>query len=204
MKKLFPALLNNEMKKYLTTVLIALFIFAGCGNNSVSAQQPPNADGSKILVVYFSATGNTRTVAGHVANTLNATLHEIRPQILYTSADLDWRDSSSRSNMENSNASARPAISGTVENIGSYDIIFIGYPIWFGQAPRIINTFLESYNFSGKTIIPFSTSGSSDMGSSATNLHRFTTNANWFSGNRFPGNATRNAVVQWVNSLNLR
>src|SRR5215510_7941595 len=167
-------------------MLISLLFILFGGHMELQAQN----QNRRILVAYFSATGNTRSVATHISNVLNATLHEIRPQVPYTTADLNWRDNSSRSSMENNNVSARPAISGSVENIGSYDIIFLGYPIWFGQSPRIISTFLESNNFSGKTIIPFCTSGSSGMGSSATNLHRLAANANWLTGNRFSGNAS--------------
>lgn len=180
--------------------ILALVLFCMGAAVELQAQN----QNRRILVAYFSATGNTRSVAGHIANTLNATLHEIRPAVPYTSADLNWRDNSSRSNVENNNASARPAISGTVENMDNYDIIFLGYPVWFRQAPRIINTFLESHDFSGKTIIPFCTSGSSDIGSSATDLHRLVTvNANWRPGIRFPGNASGNAVAEWVNSLSI-
>ena len=194
-------------KQFVIRYLAMMVIFAGCGNNNVSAQQPrsPDTTTSNILIAYFSCTGNTRSIAVHIANTLNATLYEIKPQVPYTTEDLNWRNSSSRSSMEMNNSSTRPGISGTLESLSNYDIVFLGYPIWFGQAPRIINTFLESYDFSGKTIIPFCTSGSSGIGSSATNLHRLVAaNTKWLSGTRFSGNASRNTVGEWVNNLNIR
>ena len=100
-------------------------------------------------------------------------------------------------------SNARPAISGNVNNMEQYDIVFIGYPIWWGQAPRIVSTFFESYDFSGKTIVPFCTSGSSGIGSSATNLHNLTNGANWLNGQRFSGGTSRGAMIQWVNGLGL-
>jgi len=163
-----------------------------------------NGNETKILVAYFSCTGNTRSTAQQITNTLKADIHEIKPETPYTSADLNWRDNSSRSSMENSAPSSRPAISGSIENIGQYDIIFLGYPIWWGQAPRIILTFLESYDFSGKTIVPFCTSGSSGVGSSAENLHKLCSdNTKWISGSRLNSNTSHSAVVTWINGLEL-
>ena len=128
----------------------------------------------KILIAYFSCTGNTRNVALHITDALKADIYEIQPAIPYTSADLNWRDSTSRSSRENSSPSSRPEISSAAVNMEQYDIIFVGYPIWWGQAPKILYTFIEGHNFSGKTIVPFCTSGSSPVGSSATNLQKLT------------------------------
>jgi len=159
---------------------------------------------TNVLVAYFSCTGNTRSLAVHAADALNATLYEIKPETHYTSSDLNWRDNSSRASLEKSDPSSRPVISGVVENMEEYDIVFIGYPIWWGQAPRIILTFLESYDFSSKTIVPFCTSGSSGVGSSATNLHGLCADStNWLSGARLPSSASRNDVVSWINGLGL-
>ncbi|MDE5781452.1 MAG: Ig-like domain-containing protein [Lachnospiraceae bacterium] len=158
---------------------------------------------NKVLVAYFSATNTTEKLAGYLADGLNADLHEIVPAVPYTSEDLNYGDSSSRTSIEMNDANARPEISGSVTDIGQYDIVFIGYPIWWGQAPKIISTFLESYDFSGKTIIPFCTSGSSGIGSSATNLHSLTDGANWLSGRRFGSSASRSDMVNWVNELEL-
>lgn len=123
-----------------------------------------------ILVAYFSATGTTEQVAQQAAEILGADIYEIVPEEPYTEADLAYY-TGGRADQEQDDPSARPAINGGVEDISQYDTVLLGYPIWHGQAPRIISTFLESYDFAGKTIIPFCTSHSSGVGSSADNLH---------------------------------
>lgn len=159
--------------------------------------------GANVLVAYFSATGTTEGAAEHIANGLSADLYEIVPEEPYTAADLDYNDDNSRSTLEMNDPSARPAISGSVDNMDQYDIVFIGYPIWWGEAPRIVSTFVESYDFSGKTIVPFCTSGGSGIGSSATNLEQLTSGANWLEGQRLNGSDSQDTVMEWVNSLNL-
>ena len=158
---------------------------------------------SRTLVAYFSATNNTENIANHIAAIRSADLYEIVPETPYTSADLNYNDNSSRANQEQNDPAARPAISGNVENMAQYDVIFLGYPIWHGQAPRIISTFLESYDLTGKTIVPFCTSGSSPIGSSARNLQSLASGAAWLEGQRFSGSASRDTVASWVNGLNL-
>ena len=165
--------------------------------------EPAPNEGTDVLVAYFSATGNTENIAEHLQAILGADLYEIVPEEPYTSADLDYTDSSSRSQVEGRNPDARPAISGSVENMEDYEVIFLGYPIWNGQAPKIISTFLETYDFDGKTIVPFCTSGSSGIGSSARNVEGLTSGAAWLDGQRFSGSASRDAVEQWVNGLGL-
>lgn len=162
-----------------------------------------DTDKNRVLVAYFSATNTTEKLAGYLSDGLGADLYEIVPTVPYTSADLNYGDSNSRTSIEMNDPNARPEISGSVANMEQYDIVFIGYPIWWGQAPRIVSTFLESYDFSGKTIIPFCTSGSSGIGSSATNLHSLTSGANWLSGNRLDGGSSREEIVDWVNGLGL-
>lgn len=158
----------------------------------------------KVLVAYFSATNTTEGVAEHIANGLNADLYEIVPEEPYTDADLNYNDNNSRSTIEMNDPSARPAISGSVENMEQYDIVFIGYPIWWGEAPRIVSTFMESYDFSGKTIVPFCTSGGSGIGSSASNLEQLTSgNAVWMEGRRLNGSDSQDTVMEWVNGLGL-
>lgn len=159
--------------------------------------------GNKVLVAYFSATNNTEGVAKHIAKGLDADLYEIIPKDSYTSADLNYNDNNSRTTLEMNDPNIRPAISGSVENMEQYDIVFIGYPIWWGQAPRIISTFMESYDFTGKTIVPFCTSSSSGIGSSATNLKGLASGATWLSGQRFSGSDSSDTVMKWVNSLGL-
>lgn len=159
--------------------------------------------GKKILIAYFSATNNTEGIANHLGAILDADLYEIVPEQPYTSDDLNYNDSSSRSNLEMNDPDARPVISGSVDSMEQYDVIFLGYPIWWDEAPRIINTFLESYDLSGKTIAPFCTSASSPMGSSATMLQGLTEDVTWLEGQRFSGGASVSDVQSWVDRLNL-
>lgn len=177
-------------------------------NTDVSESQTeetdaPDTQESKVLVAYFSATNTTEGVAEHIANGLNADIYEIVPEDPYTDADLNYNDNNSRTTIEMNDPDARPAISGSVENMDQYDIVFIGYPIWWGDAPRILSTFVESYDFSGKTIVPFCTSGGSGIGSSASNLEQLTSGATWLSGRRLNGSDSQNTVMEWVNSLGL-
>ena len=165
--------------------------------------QETGSEKAKILVAYFSATNTTKGVAELIADSLSADLYEIVPEQPYTDADLNYHDDNSRSTIEMNDSSSRPAISGSVENIEQYDIVFIGYPIWWGEAPRILSTFVENYDFSDKTIVPFCTSGGSGVGSSAKNLEALTDGAMWLSGTRLNGGSSREAIVEWVNGLGL-
>jgi Flavodoxins len=199
------------MKKYLfITALIVLSTLVVCAqknrtdNNTEIENQTQGKNTKNILVAYFSCTGNTRSLAEQIAQAAKAELYEIKPEIPYSTEDLNWRNSSSRANIEHNNSSSRPVISDNAVNMEQYDIIFLGYPIWYGQAPKIICTFLESYNFSGKTIVPFCTSGSSPIGSSASNLHKLcSNNTTWLSGSRFTRNTSRSEIAAWINKLGL-
>lgn len=168
-----------------------------------SETENSKAEETKVLVAYFSATNTTEGVAEQIANGLNADLYEIVPAEPYTDADLDYNDNNSRSTLEMNNPDARPAISGSVENMEQYDIVFIGYPIWWSEAPRIVSTFVESYDFSGKTIVPFCTSGGSGIGSSASNLEQLTSGATWLDGQRLNGGDSQDTIMEWVSSLGL-
>lgn len=159
--------------------------------------------GAKVLVAYFSATGNTRPLAEYIADGLGADLYEIVPEEPYTDADLDYGNSNSRTSIEMNDPNSRPAINGSVENMEQYDIVFVGYPIWWGDAPHILYTFMESYEWGGKTIVPFCTSGGSGIGSSAANLEGLTSGADWLTGQRFSGGTSQEAIMDWVNSLGL-
>lgn len=156
-----------------------------------------------MLIAYFSATGNTENIAQQLGEILDGDLYEIVPQIPYTAADLNYNDPSSRCSQENNDPSVRPAISGGVDRMESYDVIFLGYPLWWGHAPGIISTFLESYDLDGKIIVPFCTSASSGMGSSADALHSLAPDADWRDGRRFDGNAAQSTVQAWTDELNL-
>ena len=168
-----------------------------------NAPQVPEESAQKILVAYFSATGSTKGIAATITDILGADSYEITPAVPYTSDDLNYSDRSSRATVEQNDALARPAIAGNVANMERYKVVFLGYPIWWGQAPRIISTFLERYDFTGKTIVPFCTSGSSPIGSSATNLQPLASGATWEAGRRFAGNSSRDSVKEWTDSLNL-
>ena len=165
--------------------------------------EPAPEEDTDVLVAYFSATGNTENIAEQLAGILDADLYEIVPQVPYTSEDLNYSNSDCRANQEQNDPTARPAISGSVENMEDYEVIFLGYPIWWGDAPKILSTFLETYDFGGKTIAPFCTSGSSSIGSSADDLEALTQGAAWLEGRRFSGSDSRETVSQWVGSLGL-
>lgn len=156
---------------------------------------------AKTLVVYFSATGTTKLLAEYAAEILNADLYEITPENPYTEADLAYY-TNGRADQEQNDFNARPGISGSVANMEDYDTIILGYPIWHGQAPRIISTFLESYDFSEKTIVPFCTSHSSGIGSSADNLHNLCSDsAEWMEGKRFEAGTSRETIEEWLKSM---
>ena len=167
------------------------------------APEPAPEEGTDVLVAYFSATGNTENIAEHLQAILDADLYEIVPEVPYTSEDLNYSNDDCRANQEQNDPNARPAIDGSVDNMEDYEVIFLGYPIWWGDAPKIISTFLESYDLTGKTIVPFCTSGSSGIGSSASALESLTSGAQWLDGQRFPGSASQDTVAQWVDGLGL-
>lgn len=171
--------------------------------SSLPVQTQPESETSKVLVAYFSATNTTKGVAQRISDALNADLYEITPAVPYTSADLNYHDDNSRSTIEMNDPNSRPEISGSVSNMEQYDIVFIGYPIWWAEAPRILNTFVESYSFSGKTVVPFCTSGGSGVGSSARNLERLANGGQWLSGTRLNGSASKTDIVRWINGLGL-
>ena len=157
----------------------------------------------KTLVVYFSCTGTTKPLAEYAADILEADLYEIVEEEPYTDADLAYY-TGGRADQEQNDPDVRPAISGSVGNMESYNTVLIGYPIWHGQAPRIISTFLERYDFSGKTIIPFCTSHSSGIGSSAENLHGLCSDsAEWLEGRRFEAGTSRETMEEWLDSIGI-
>ena len=152
---------------------------------------------SKKLVAYFSASGVTARLAKTLASAVGADLHEIMPKEKYTSADLDWTNKKSRSSVEMNDKNFRPAIANKAENMAQYDIIYIGFPIWWYVAPTIINTFLESYDLSGKIIIPFATSGGSGMGNTNAELEPSCKGATLKNGKRFSPAATESELMAW-------
>lgn len=158
---------------------------------------------SKILVAYFSASGVTKNAAEKLAKAANADLFEIKPVRPYTDTDLDWTDKKSRSTIEMNDLSSRPEIAEKCENMGSYDVVFVGFPIWWYVEPRIIDTFLDSYDFSGKTVIPFATSGGSGLGKTAENFKKLLGENVIVKDGKMLTRASKNDVSGWVKSLGL-
>jgi flavodoxin len=153
---------------------------------------------SKSLVAYFSAGGVTEKVAKDLAESIGAEPFEIVPEKRYSREDLDWTNNNSRSTVEMHDLSFRPAISSRVDDMESYDTVFIGYPIWWYREPTIIDTFVESYDFSGKTIIPFATSGGSDMCDSHKNIEKLAKGAKVLPGKRFRASADKKELSDWA------
>lgn len=163
--------------------------------------EPESEQTGGTLVVYFSATGNTQAVAQTIADTLGAEIYQIVPEQPYTDEDLNWNVADSRVNVEHEDPSFRPAIAGGVPDLSGYDTIFIGYPLWWREAPNIVWNFVESADLSGKTVIPFCTSMSDDIGSSGDTLAAMAPEATWLAGARFGESLDEASVVAWVEGL---
>ena len=155
---------------------------------------------NKKLVAYFSASGTTKKAAERLAMATGADLFEIKPQIPYSSTDLNWTNKKSRSSVEMNDPTTRPEIAERVSNMADYNTVFIGFPIWWYVAPRIIHTFVESYDFSGKTLVPFATSGGSGMGRTVDELRKLCPNANWKAGEMMNG-ISEKLIADWANAL---
>lgn len=157
---------------------------------------------SNILVAYFSASGETARLAKTLAEVVSGDLYEMKPAQKYSPADLNWNDRHSRNTIEMKDKNARPAIEGTVEHMQDVNVVLLGFPIWWYKAPRMIQTFLESYDFSGKTVIPFCTSGGSELGKTADILKMFcSASTKWKPGKRFNSNAASVTVKDWIDSF---
>lgn len=194
------------MKKAILFISSFLLLLTSCSNVNKENNDSNDLtiDSNKVLISYFSATGNTKRIANVINNEISGNIYEIQPLIPYSSEDLDYLDSESRVSKENNDESSRPEIgSDKIENFNDYNYIFLGYPIWFGKAPKIIYTFLESYDFNNKIIIPFVTSSSSGIGSSAINLEELTNNSTWMEGRRFSGNENEEVIKEWIYTLDI-
>ena len=156
---------------------------------------------AKVLVAYFSASGVTRKVAEKLAAAAEADLYEIAPVTPYTKEDLNWMDKKSRSTVEMKDRLCRPGISGEVENMSQYSHVFLGFPIWWYREPSIIDTFIESYNFTGITVIPFCTSGGSGLGEAGSNLKELAEEANVVEGKRFTVSVKEDELKAWVDTI---
>jgi len=156
---------------------------------------------SKALVAYFSAGGVTAKLAQKLASAIGADLYEIKPETPYTKADLDWTDKTSRSTIEMNDKSFRPPVAGKVEAMEQYDTVYVGFPIWWYVAPTIINTFLESYDLAGKTVVPFATSGGSGMGNTNAELKNSCPGAILKEGRRFSAGTTEAELKTWAENI---
>lgn len=194
------------MKKFLSVLLVALsvIVFTACGSSAEkpAAQNPAAEPADKILVAYFSCTGNTKKAALEIAEILNADTFEIVPVLSYTPEDLDYSVENCRANIEQKDPNARPAIEKKIDNFAQYKTIVIAFPIWWGAEPRIIDTFVESYNFAGKTIVPVCTSGGSDIMTAEKNLQGLCKDAELMSGRRL-GIISKDELKTWLESLDL-
>ena len=195
------------MKRVISLLMILLLALClvACGNkeeNSEIIESNNNTevdDGGKIAVIYFSATGTTEKVAKIIAKEINATLIEIVPKEEYTKDDLNWNDNKSRTSIECADESSRPEIANEI-NIKDYDVIYLGHPIWWGDVPHIILTFLDTYNLDGKTVIPFCTSGGSNINKSMSTYRNYNSNIKWIDGGTL--NGSKDEIVSWVTGLN--
>lgn len=217
-----------QRKKCVCTLLLilaALLIFALCACGAAAPEQPaspapgaesaaekpqgaaqpespePEPAGKETLVVYFSATGTTKAVAEKIAALEDADLYEIVPAQPYTEADRNWHDDASRTTLEQNDKTVRPEIAGEPASLAGYATVYLGYPIWWGEEPRILDTFVEQCSFDGVTVIPFCTSGSSGIGSSGRDLAALAGSGEWLEGQRFGAGATETEIQTWLDSL---
>lgn len=182
------------MKKTILMLMMSLLTFGGITADA----KEKNMTDKKILVAYFSATGTTAGVAEKLATAVDADLFAITPVQPYSDADLDWRDKQSRSSIEMQDLNSRPEIAAKVENMQQYSVVFVGFPIWWYREPSIIDTFMESYDFTGKTIVPFATSGSSSIGDCGKNIQKLAPQATVYSGRRFFADVEGEELHKWA------
>lgn len=180
------------MRQLFLAAAILMMTLSACGQN--------NKKDMKTLVAYFSATGTTEAVAKDLAEVTGATLYEIKPEVKYTAADLDWRDKNSRSTLEMQDKDSRPAFVKDLKDADRYDVIYIGFPVWWYTAPTIINSFIETYGFEGKTVIFFATSGGSTIDKANKDFRTAYPRINWKDGKTL-NNASKADIQAWVNNL---
>ncbi len=178
------------MKKFLLLAAFCGLALTGCAQKQ-----------EKTLVAYFSATGTTAKVAANLAEATGATLYEIKPETRYTEADLDWRNQESRSSLAMKDPACRPAIVEDLQDAASYSTVYVGFPVWWGTAPREVNTFLETYDFSGKTVILFATSGGSDLSQANAEFKTAYPTLVWKDGKVLANESTPEQLKEWVASL---
>ena len=221
LQRKFGAKRRQTMKRIIALLIATLMVFGltacGGGNSQESADESADEtatesssdetaaedtqNGSDVLVVYFSATGTTKGVAEKIAALTGADIYEIKAAQEYTTEDLDWHDDDSRTTHEQNDPSVRPEIGSDPVSLEGYSTIYIGFPIWWGEEPRIMDTFVESYNFDGITMIPFCTSGGSGIGMSGKNLESNAGSGNWLDGERLNGGASEEELQAWIDGL---
>lgn len=190
------------MKKIVMMLMALLVVCLSACSQSNSSKKENNKENSemkKTLVAYFSASGTTKVVAQQLAEVAGADLHEIKPEQPYTDADLDWNDKQSRSTIEMNDKNSRPAITAKLQNMNDYEVVYVGFPIWWYTCPTIINTFMEAYDFSGKTVIPFATSGGSSIKKACADLKASYPNVDWKEG-KLLNHASKDELQEWVES----
>ena len=168
---------------------------------NTAPSEEPAAEHKEVLVVYFSATGTTKGVAEKIAKITDADIYEIVPVQPYTDDDLNWHDRDSRTTHEQNDKTSRPEIAGDRISLEGYKTIYIGFPIWWGEEPRIMDTFAESYDFTGITLIPFCTSGGSGIGRSGPNMEALAGSGTWLNGARHSGNISEADLQDWIEGL---
>lgn len=175
---------------------------AGQAEENSTETNAENDSDKDTIVVYFSATGTTKGVAERIASVTDADIFELSAAEPYSDADLDWNDKNSRTTLEMNDPDVRPAIADDTVDLDGYETVYIGYPIWWGEAPRIMSTFVEAHDFDGKTVIPFCTSGGSSIGRSGENLASQAGCGNWLAGGRLDANISESELQDWINDMN--
>ena len=185
------------------TMVLSLTACAGTNSNGTAKKQENEAQNTteEILVAYFSATGTTKGVAERIAAVTGGDLYEILAADPYTEDDLNYNDSSSRSTSEQNDKDARPEIGSEDISLEGYTTVYLGFPIWWGEEPRILDTFVEKYSFEGITVIPFCTSGGSGIGRSGPNMEELAGSGTWLDGERFSGNVSEEDLQSWIDGL---
>lgn len=191
-----------KLKIFVSVLIVAvvgtIFLLKSNNNGGNLMAEAQTKSNKKVLVAYFSASGVTAKVADRLAKATGADLFEIKPSQPYTSADLDWTNKKSRSSVEMNDRNSRPAIANKVADMNKYDVIFVGFPIWWYREPSIIDTFMESYDFSGKQVVPFATSGGSGMGDSGSIMQKLAPKAKVDSGKRFSSGVSEADLKSWA------
>ncbi len=193
------------MKTMLASLIALMMMFcllAGATAEAETEKSVPEPT-SHILIIYFSATGTTKAVAGNLQTALNADIYEIVPEQPYTDADLNWNDRNSRTTLEQDDKTVRPAIAGELPDLSAWDTVLIGYPIWWGEEPRIMDTLVESLDLNDKTIAVFFTSGGSGLGNSMKNLEQNAGAGTWLEGKRFYPNTSAQELADWAKGLGI-